>query len=387
MDLATVVKGSQAVTAEIGLEKLVETLMVIALEHAGAERGLLILPRGGELHIEAEACSAGDKGVSVLLRRGVARHPELPETILHYVSRTQEVVLLADAQGPHAFSADPYLQNRRSRSVVCVPLVKQAELVGLLYLENTLTPDVFTNARLAVLKLLASQAATSLENASLEEENASLAEKESLLKEVHHRVKNNLQLISSLLNLQASRISDPAVAELFAESRNRVRSMALVHENLYRAGNFARIPMATHIRTLCAHLSRAYGLRSQNIELTTCVGDIHLEMSRAVSCGLIVNELLSNAFKHAFPAGQAGHVSVELRADESSRIVLVVGDDGVGLPDNLNFARTDSLGLRLVRDLAEQLHGSVAIDSGGHGTTFAVTFDANASGGPSVRTA
>jgi two-component sensor histidine kinase len=143
--------------------------------------------------------------------------------------------------------------------------------------------------------------------------------------------------------------------------------------------------MATHIRTLCAHLSRAYGLRSQNIELTTCVGDIHLEMNRAVSCGLIVNELLSNALKHAFPAGQAGHVSVELRADESSRIVLVVGDDGVGLPDNLNFARTDSLGLRLVRDLAEQLHGSVGIDSGGQGTTFAVTFDANAGAGPSVR--
>lgn len=379
MDLATVVRGSEAVTAEIGLDKLVETLMVIALEHAGADRGLLILPRGGALQIEAEAGIADDMGVSVHLRRGMARYPDLPETILHYVSRTQEVVLLPDAQNPSAFSTDAYLRERRSRSVVCVPLVKRAELIGLLYLENSLTPHVFTNARLAVLKLLASQAATSLVNASLAEENASLAEKESLLREVHHRVKNNLQLISSLLSLQASRVTDPVVAELFAESRNRVRAMALVHENLYRAGNFARIPMATHIRTLCAHLSRAYGLQSHNIQLTTSLADVHLEMSRAVSCGLIVNELVSNAIKHAFPDGRPGHVNVDLHAGERSEIVLAVSDDGVGLAEEVDFTCTDSLGLRLVRDLTEQLHGRVAV-SGVAGTTFTVTFDPNARG-------
>ncbi|HEX2671241.1 MAG TPA: histidine kinase dimerization/phosphoacceptor domain -containing protein, partial [Polyangiaceae bacterium] len=306
LDLATMVKTSQAVTAEVGLEKLIETLMAIALEHAGAERGLLILPRAGELQIEAEATTEGDAGVSVRLRQGIARHPELPETILHYVSRTQELVLLDDAQSQHAFSSDPYLRERRSRSVVCVPLVKQAELIGVLYLENRLAAHVFTNTRIAVLKLLASQAATSLENASLEQENATLAEKQSLLKEVHHRVKNNLQLISSLLNLQASRIKDPAVAELFADSRNRVRSMALVHENLYRAGNFAKIPMANHLRALCAELTRAYVLPGGPLQLAIDVGDLHLDMNRAMACGLIVNELVSNALKHAFPSGRVG---------------------------------------------------------------------------------
>ncbi|MET0794299.1 MAG: histidine kinase dimerization/phosphoacceptor domain -containing protein, partial [Polyangiaceae bacterium] len=373
LDLATMVKTSQAVTAEIGLEKLIETLMVIALEHAGGERGLLILPRAGELHIEAEARTGDDSGVSVRLRRGIARHPEVPESVVHYVSRTQELVLLADAQAAHAFSSDGYFREQGSRSVVCVPLVKQAELVGLLYLENRLTPHVFTNARIAVLKLLASQAATSLENASLEEENASLAEKDSLLKEVHHRVKNNLQLIGSMLSLQASRIKDPAVAELFADSRNRVRSMALVHENLYRAGNFSKIPMASHIRALCAELTRAYLTPSKPVELIIQVGDMHLDMNRAVACGLIINELLSNALKHAFPQGRAGCVQITVELS-NGRYSVRVQDDGIGLPEGFDFGRSDSLGLQLVGDLTRQLRGTIRVLRDG-GTTFAIEFE------------
>ena len=164
---------------------------------------------------------------------------------------------------------------------------------------------------------------------------ASLEEKEALLKEVHHRVKNNLQLISSLLSLQAARIAEPAVAELFAESRNRVRSMALVHENLYRAGNFARISMATHIQNLCAHLTRGYGMNSRPVELASRIGDVQLDLDRAVSCSLIVNELVSNALKHAFPEGRPGRVCVELQPFGDRQHVLVVGDDGVGLPADL----------------------------------------------------
>ena len=146
---------------------------------------------------------------------------------------------------------------------------------------------------------------------------ASLEEKNALLKEVHHRVKNNLQLINSLLSLQAARIADPAVAELFAESRNRVRSMALVHENLYRAGNFARIPMRAHIQNLAAHLIRAYGLQSRHIELSTEIDDIELDLDRAVSIGLIINELVSNALKHAFPPSGAGSPRVGIPAGGS----------------------------------------------------------------------
>jgi PAS domain S-box-containing protein len=207
-----------------------------------------------------------------------------------------------------------------------------------------------------------------------EQLQTSLEEKEALLKEVHHRVKNNLQLISSLLSLQAARIKEPAVAELFAESRNRVRSMALVHENLYRAGNFARISMATHIQNLCAHLTRAYGMNRRRVELATRIGDVQLDLDRAVPCGLIVNELVSNALKHAFPDGRAGRVCVELQPFGDRQHVLVVGDDGVGLPPDLDSHRADSLGLQLVDDLTQQLHGSIMVNRDG-GTTFTITFD------------
>src|SRR5271157_3436234 len=393
LDLGSVVKASQAVSGEIVLDRLIETLMTLALEHAGAERGLLILLRADTLRIEAEA-RTDRKTVVVTLRREPVTPAELPDSLLHTVIRTQESVILDDASAQNPFSADEYIRQKRARSVLCLSLVKQAKMIGVLYLENNLTPHVFTPARLSVLKLLASQAAISLENAhlytDLREENserkraeeqlqASLAEKDVLLKEVHHRVKNNLQLISSLLSLQAARIEDPAVAELFAESRNRVRSMALVHENLYRAGNFARISMATHVQNLCAHLTRAYGVHSRRVELAIRIGDVQLDLDRAVTCGLIVNELVSNALKHAFPDGRAGRVCVELQPLGDKQQVLVVGDNGIGLRPDLDPRRSDSLGLQLVDDLTQQLHGTIVVNRDG-GTTFTITFDAEPRG-------
>jgi two-component sensor histidine kinase len=202
----------------------------------------------------------------------------------------------------------------------------------------------------------------------------SLHEKESLLKEVHHRVKNNLQLISSMLSLQASRITDAAVSELFSESRNRVRSMALVHENLYRAGNFSKISMLTHIETLSASLVRAYGLNGGNIELRTEVEEILLDLDIAIPVGLIVNELTSNALKHAFPDGRRGHVHIGLRRLGPTRCELTLRDDGIGMPGSIDPRHSDSMGLQLVHDLTEQLHGSIAVTRD-RGTTFTLSFD------------
>jgi PAS domain S-box-containing protein len=166
LDIATVIKASQAVSGEILLDRLIETLMTIAVEHAGAERGLLILPRGGGYGIEAEA-KTGPKTVEVTLRQADVTAAELPESLLHTVIRTHERVLLEDAQRSDLFAADAYIKRRRPRSVLCLPLVKQAKLIGLLYLENNLTPGTFTPQRIVVLELLASQAAISLENAQL----------------------------------------------------------------------------------------------------------------------------------------------------------------------------------------------------------------------------
>ncbi|MGJ7512299.1 PAS domain-containing protein [Variovorax sp. GT1P44] len=203
----------------------------------------------------------------------------------------------------------------------------------------------------------------------------SLNEKEALLKEVHHRVKNNLQLISSLLSLQASRIKDAAVAELFADSRNRVRSMALVHENLYRAGDFSRISMTEHIQTLCNHLRRAYALSGTQVELVTDVDEMQLDLDRAISAGLIVNELVSNALKHAFPLNRPGRIVVELKLLANGTCRLGVRDNGIGLPSEYEDDYPDSLGLRLVGNLALQLHASTEVVRDG-GTAFAIVFDA-----------
>ena len=166
LDIGSVVKASQAVSGEIVLDRLIETLMTLALEQAGAERGLLILLRGDTPRIEAEA-RTDRKTVEVTLRQETVTPAELPESLLHTVIRTRESVILDDASAPNPFSADEYLRQKRARSVLGLPLVKQAKLIGVLYLENNLTPHVFTPARLAVLKLLASQAAISLENARL----------------------------------------------------------------------------------------------------------------------------------------------------------------------------------------------------------------------------
>jgi predicted ATPase/signal transduction histidine kinase len=174
LDLATVIKVSQAVSGEMVLEKLIDSLMRTAIEHAGAERGLLMLPRGDELQIAAEATTSGDT-VIVGLREASVAAAALPESIVHYVVRIQESVIVDDASADNPFSADPYVYQHHARSMLCLPLMNQANLIGVLYLENNLTPHVFTPARLAVLKLLASQAAISLENARLYREAQHMA--------------------------------------------------------------------------------------------------------------------------------------------------------------------------------------------------------------------
>jgi PAS domain S-box-containing protein len=166
LDLANVIKVSQALSSEIVLEKLVDTLLRTAIEHAGAERGLLILPRSGEQQVEAEATTSGDT-IMVRLREAFVAEAEVPESIVHYVMRTQESVILDDASAQNPFSADTYIRRHHARSILCLPLINQAKVVGVLYLENNLTPRAFTPDRLALLKLVASQAAISLENARL----------------------------------------------------------------------------------------------------------------------------------------------------------------------------------------------------------------------------
>lgn len=203
---------------------------------------------------------------------------------------------------------------------------------------------------------------------------SSLREKEVLLREIHHRVKNNLQVVSSLLNLQARAIKDPLAHEAFRESENRVRSMGLIHEALYKSENLAKIDFGTYIRDLTRTLLHSYVGGREGIAIVVEADNIALSTDSAVSCGLIVHELVSNAMKYAFPAGRCGEIRVGLRSTGESELTLSVSDDGVGLPPDLDFRNTPSLGLRLVDGLATQLGGTVELGSGNIGTAFCVRF-------------
>jgi predicted ATPase/two-component sensor histidine kinase len=363
MDLASVMKTSEAIAGQIGVERLVATLMAIVLEHSGADRALLILPRENALWVEGEA-DTRRHGTAISRPHEPLGGFDAPAAMIRQVVRDGAALLVDDAARAHPFSGDAYFARAACRSVFCFPLLKQRRVTGVLYLENSLAPHVFTAARQNVLSLLASQAAIALENAALEENGA-------LLKEVHHRVKNNLQLISSLLNRQAGHIADPAVAELFHESRNRVRAMALVHENLYRAGNFARVPMGEHVTRLCRQIARAYGLDTGRITLTTAVDDLQLDLDRAVSCGLLINELITNAIKHAFPHDGTGNVHVTLQRQPGNVCLLTVRDNGAGMEGEP--AGAGSLGLQLIQDLTDQLNGTKCVETGA-GTLVSIAF-------------
>jgi PAS domain S-box-containing protein len=206
-------------------------------------------------------------------------------------------------------------------------------------------------------------------------ETQALHAREMHLKEVHHRVKNNLQVISSLLYLQSAHTTDTKVLELLTESRNRVNSIALIHEKLYRSDGLVRLDFGAYVSDLVANLFGAYGVSSENIRAQTQIDNIFLEVDTAIPLGLIINELISNAFKHGFPPGRSGHVSIALDALGPRQYRLVVGDDGVGLPPGFDWRSSTSLGLRLVNDLTRQLDGTIETSSSGEGgTVFRILF-------------
>jgi PAS domain S-box-containing protein len=202
---------------------------------------------------------------------------------------------------------------------------------------------------------------------------ASLEEKEVLLKEIHHRVKNNMQVISSLVALQAEESPDDALRAVLREVTHRVRSMAMVHEKLYQSGDLARVDFADYTQELLNYLWRAHGDMAAGIRLTLDLAPVMLAVNAAVPCGLILNELVSNALKHAFNPHTGGKVSVSLRLAADGRVRLIVGDDGAGLPPDFVWQKARTLGLRLVQMLAGQLHASVDVGSDG-GTEFTITF-------------
>jgi PAS domain S-box-containing protein len=204
-----------------------------------------------------------------------------------------------------------------------------------------------------------------------------------MAKEIHHRIKNNLQVISSLLFLQSEYVRDAKTREMFKESQNRVRSMALLHQKLYQSKNLAGIESSEYIKDLTRNLLSSYGVSDSDIRLSVVAEGIILGMDTAVPCGLIINELVSNSLKHAFPPHRSGEIRVQLSRserpadadpqEEGAWYRLVVADNGIGFPKGLNFRQTDSLGLKIVCTLTDQLSGRIELQRNG-GSIFTILF-------------
>jgi hypothetical protein len=202
---------------------------------------------------------------------------------------------------------------------------------------------------------------------------ASLEEKEALLKEIHHRVKNNLQIISSLLSLQSEYVTHAPAMEALRESQGRIRSMAMIHEQLYRSGDLARIEFDSYLRDLTNHLLRTYSVAPEHITLSLHVDALPLGIDKAIPCGIIINELVTNSIKHAFGPQQKGAIEIDLHRASPEALVLSVRDNGVGLPEGFRIEEAPSLGMKLVHALSDQLRGTVEIRCEG-GTEVSLRF-------------
>jgi PAS domain S-box-containing protein len=203
----------------------------------------------------------------------------------------------------------------------------------------------------------------------------SLQEKEILIREVHHRVKNNMQVISGLLDLQASSSGNPELTEMLDETQSRIRSMALIHEKLYDSKDFTRIDLAGYVRTLSQELFQAYKINPGEIDLIIQTdGAVYVDISKAIPCGLILNELISNALKHAFPGNEPGKLEIIIRETKDTEVEILVRDNGLGIPDDVDIHKPQTMGLHLVNGLViHQLDGQIEVIRDA-GTEFRIKF-------------
>jgi PAS domain S-box-containing protein len=311
-----------------------------------------------------------------------------------------KTVVIADAMTDDRSAAGYEVRFRplEIRSVVAVPLMRGGRWIACVVVCTTM-PRVWNVREIGLVQMVADRTWFSVErlraqrslrdseeklrqlNVDLEERvrartselTATLREREVLLQEVHHRVKNNLQVISSLINMQVRKLDPGATREALEECRTRVLAIALIHEKLYQTRNYAQVPFADYVRGLAVNVLDATGIEPSRVRLELAIADLPVGIDVAIPCGLVLNELITNALKHGFVDGRSGTVRIELARLDEGRLSLRVRDDGVGLPPGFDIRRIGSMGLRLVCTLADQLGAELVVD-GQVGTSFQLLF-------------
>jgi len=281
-----------------------------------------------------------------------------------------------------------HMQAFGTKSILYVPLLMKGQLIGFIEIWDSLNKREFTPEETRLCTDISRSAAVALENARLLEQaqeeiverkkaeqtiKESLLEKEILLQEIHHRVKNNLQIISSMLNLQSDQTSNPAVSEFVTASQGRINSMAMIHEMLYQSKNLAQVKFDDYVQQLVRHFRETATMLKKQVWFDVDIEELFLNIDTAIQCGLILNELVSNALKHAFPEDRRGCIQI-LFSKNSQGYSLHVQDDGIGLSEDINFTETKTLGYHLVTALVHQLHGEISIDRS-EGTRYTITFE------------
>ncbi len=307
-------------------------------------------------------------------RRGLSEpYRQVSVDAMHWASADQHTqpISVSDVQSDETLGAlRATMLAEGIRAFAFIPLAYGDRLLGkfMLYANQ---PRAWHADELRLAQTIAGHITFALERWRGEEQvRASLAEKGILLKEIHHRVKNNLQIVSSLLHLQASQVQDAKIVEALRDSQNRIRSMALIHEKLYGSQDLAQIDFAEYVRNLATFLFRSYQIYADTVKLDVVAdAPVRLTIDTAIPCGLIVNELISNALKHAFPQRRGGTIRVTLGKLDDGKLRLRVSDDGVGLAQTIDVAQTQSLGLQLVKTLVDQLGGTLDVTRNG-GTQF-----------------
>jgi two-component sensor histidine kinase len=418
-------------------ERYDSSLMLQRLSGAAAEvldldhiTGMIVDEVTTTMHIERAGImirQAGDGAFRLMAQQGLGSSDGLrlrrDHPIVDWLSRHEGPLTRRDVGVIPRFKAmwgEEREDLEKTDAELFIPLKAKGMLVGILAVGSKLSQEPYSQDDRLTLTTLANQTAVAIENARLYSElqetlselreahdelemrvqertaelaranealraevvertraeaqlKASLTEKEVLLKEIHHRVKNNLQIISGLLLLQSGYTRDREVLRTLQEARDRVHSMASIHEVLYQSGVLAHVDFAEYTHRLIDHLFDSYSIDREAIVPRVRVSKVSLNIDTAISCGLIINELVTNALKHAFPAGQGGEIVIDLHTRDGGQVSLSVSDNGAGLPPDVEFRRAESLGLQLVAMLTDQIGGTIELDKSG-GTSFKIVF-------------
>lgn len=294
-----------------------------------------------------------------------------------FIIRTKKGMILNDNLETSLKLMGINIVNNEAKSLIAAPMTAGEKVMGVIVIQDYNKEDAFTQNQLELLKTVGSQAAIALENAELYSEvTKSLHEKELLLQEVHHRVKNNLQVMSSLIKLQSRYIHDEKTLEILKETGGRIQSMAIVHTKIFNSKNYESIDFGEYTKNLVDNFHSIYGYKLKNITFKIEISGLNLNIDTAIPCGLIINELVSNSIKYAFPDNRNGEICISVTPVKDNIYRLVVKDNGVGMIKDSDLKDSDSLGIQLVTLLSRQLNGSLEINSEkDKGIEFIINFE------------